>query len=143
MKQALLLARMILAGAVAVSCAARRPLPPSSQPAFTPALVRVVMGGSLPSDRVDAAFVVPQFFAPTAGRMTAGRPIVSDDCRKGSPGGAVVLSYDFWKDRFASAMSVIGSPIEIEGKAVTVIGIGPPGFQPPGAGRLWLPRPER
>jgi hypothetical protein len=134
---------MIVVGAMTVSCAARRPITASSQAAFTPALVTVVIGGALPGERLEAAYVAPEFFASTAGRMTAGRPIVSYDCRKGSAGAAVVLSHDFWRDRLGSATSMIGSRIQIDGKAATVIGIGPPGFRPQGAGWLWLPRVER
>jgi macrolide transport system ATP-binding/permease protein len=50
----------------------------------------------------------------------------SDDTPGASP--AVVLSYQAWQGEFSSAPSIVGSPILIEARPYTVVGIAPPGF---------------
>jgi hypothetical protein len=113
--------------------------------AFTPVVVRVAIGGTLLGDRIEAAYVSPDFFAATAANISRGRTIQSQDCRKGSASAVVVLSHDFWRDRVEPALGgtdVIGSRLQIDGQTTTVIGIVSPGFRPPGAGWLWLPRSD-
>lgn len=109
--------------------------------AFTPTVVRVAIDGTLLGDRIEAAYVSPDFFASTAGGIARGRAIASHDCRKGSAGAVAVLSHDFWRDR-VGGIEMIGSRIQIDAQTTIVIGIGTPGFRPPGAGWLWLPRAE-
>jgi hypothetical protein len=113
---------------------------------FIPTVVRVAIDGTLLGDRIEAAYVSPDFFAPTAVGIARGRAINSQDCRGDNPSRVVVLSHDFWRDRVGPAQpntDMIGSRIQIDGQATTIIGIGAPGFRPPGAGWLWLPRMER
>jgi predicted permease len=50
----------------------------------------------------------------------------SDDTPSAAP--AVVLSYQAWQGDFASDPSIVGSPLFIQARPYTVIGIAPPGF---------------
>jgi predicted permease len=48
---------------------------------------------------------------------------------KGGPDGPVaVISYRYWKRRFAESPAVLGKVIQFEGQAVTIIGVTPPEF---------------
>ena len=56
-----------------------------------------------------------------------GRAITIDD----RPGTApvVVLSYQFWQDRFASNPSVIGQQLKLNQQSFTIIGVTPATFK--------------
>jgi putative ABC transport system permease protein len=59
----------------------------------------------------------------------------ADDVRGGGPEGPVaVISYGFWQKRYRGA-TALGSPLTVEGIAYTVIGVMPPEFFGPVAGR--------
>ena len=61
---------------------------------------------------------------PAAGRLFA----LSDETVAGADPYAV-LSFDYWKTRFAENPQVIGQSIAINGKPFTVVGVAPPNFQ--------------
>lgn len=53
----------------------------------------------------------------------------------------VVITYTYWKDRFASDPAVLGKTIEVDtfrGGAFTVAGVMPRGFDFPGGVKMWL-----
>jgi putative ABC transport system permease protein len=86
------------------------------------------------------AAVSPEFFDflgvhPFRGQ--AFRP--SDGEGNGNP--VAILAYDFWRDQFNGSDSIIGSPIQINGMAFTVVGILPKNFWFPGMqdAKLWVP----
>ncbi len=39
-----------------------------------------------------------------------------------------VISYDYWQKRFGGNVSVLGTPIKMNGATLTVIGVAAPGF---------------
>jgi putative ABC transport system permease protein len=55
-----------------------------------------------------------------------------------SPDGprVVVLSHELWSTRFGSDRSLVGRTIQLNGEAVPVVGVMPPGF---GAAQFWMP----
>ncbi|HEX8925329.1 MAG TPA: ABC transporter permease, partial [Terriglobales bacterium] len=59
---------------------------------------------------------------PYAGRLLQ----LSDDQRTAAP--AVVMNYSTWQQSYGSDPSLVGSTFFIEGHAVTLVGIAPPGF---------------
>lgn len=77
--------------------------------------------------------------APYMGRLI----IPSDDVRGGPESGwPVVLSYGFWKDRFAADPNIIGKPIRLANAIAIVVGVVPPDFHglSPGTDcKLYLP----
>jgi len=56
-----------------------------------------------------------RLFLPTEGRQPGADPIV-------------VLTHDAWRSRFASDPSIIGQQVKVNGVALTVVGVTPPGF---------------
>lgn len=60
-------------------------------------------------------------------RAYAGRLLrASDDVKGAAP--VAVMSFDTWQQSFGRDPSVVGSTLQVDGKAVTVVGITPPGF---------------
>jgi predicted permease len=56
-----------------------------------------------------------------------GRAITNDDDQPGAM-PVVVLSYQFWQDRFAANRAVIGQQIKLNKTFFTIIGVTPPAF---------------
>ncbi len=129
----------VLLAVMAATWAMQGPMAASPQDLLTPIRVDLRIGGGA-KESIEAAYVAPGFFSEAPVAM--GRPITDHDCSK--PNAAVaVISDELWKNRFERASSVVGSPVEINGRVVTIIGIGRPGFRPQGSGWLWLPRSHR
>jgi predicted permease len=59
-----------------------------------------------------------------------GRPLGPEDDEQGGGAGGwkAVLNYSYWKTHFNGDTSVLGRSMVLGGKPVTIIGIGPPGF---------------
>lgn len=76
---------------------------------------------------VSGDFVSGSYFDVLGVRATLGRTFTADD---DSPGKApvAVISYNYWKRRFAEDASVIGKPIYLGGVAFTVTGVTSPAF---------------
>jgi len=60
--------------------------------------------------------------APAAGRL-----LLPDDDRPGSPLAAVITDA-YWERRFQRSPAAVGSTLWVEGHPVTVVGVTPPGF---------------
>jgi putative ABC transport system permease protein len=71
------------------------------------------------------SFVTDDFFTVLGARPAAGR-FFSTEVRETGP--VVVLGYALWQSRFKGSSAVLGSPIKLDGRALTVIGVAPPGF---------------
>jgi putative ABC transport system permease protein len=63
-------------------------------------------------------------------RPVLGRNFSRDDTRPNSP-HAVLLSYGFWRSRFASDPAVVGKNVSIDGRPSSIIGVLPPQFEMP------------
>ena len=79
--------------------------------------------------------VTPEFFDVFGVDALVGRHIA----RTASPGDApaAVISHEFWLRRFGGAPSVIGRTVSFGQRAVTIIGVMPPGFGFPGRTDIW------
>jgi putative ABC transport system permease protein len=59
---------------------------------------------------------------PILGRgFTSAEEVEGDDT-------VVLVSAGFWKRRYASSAEVLGSPVKLNGRAMTIVGVLPPGF---------------
>jgi predicted permease len=78
--------------------------------------------------------VTSNFFTVLGAPPARGRGFAAGD------ENAAVLSYDYWRRRFNGDDSVVGRPLLINGRPVTVVGVAAPGFEGTGvrACDVWL-----
>jgi putative ABC transport system permease protein len=99
-----------------------------------------VSAAKLAADRVDAGMVTGNYFQTLGVPAEVGRTIRPED---DLPGAApvVMLSYNYWRNHFRFD-SVLGTTLQVDGQAFTVVGITTPGFGGVGFENLpevWLP----
>ena len=80
------------------------------------------------NERTSAELVSGSYFPLLGLEPAAGRLFGPEDDR--SSGGApyAVLSYDYWQSRFGGDRSVIGGQILVNDHPLTIVGVGPHGF---------------
>lgn len=89
-------------------------------------------------ERLQAARVSAGLFPLLGAWPVAGRAFGPEENRKGAP-RSVVLSHGLWQRRFGGEASVVGRSVVLDGRAYTVSGIMPPGFDfPDPRTELWL-----
>ncbi|HEX5420171.1 MAG TPA: ABC transporter permease, partial [Gammaproteobacteria bacterium] len=100
-----------------------------------------VYGYSLESsivNREGTAFAINEyrasvgFFQVFTDQLTLGRGFQPEDSFD-----KTVLSYQTWRDVFASDPSIVGAPISVNGAKLTVIGVAAKGFEYPAGTALW------
>jgi putative ABC transport system permease protein len=96
-----------------------------------------ITGGGEP-ERVIATEISPGFFDTLGIRTLIGRTILPEDIEPGK-NNVVIISYGIWKRRFGGDPEILGKTLSLNGKAHTVIGITPSGFEFPEGVELWLP----
>jgi predicted permease len=98
--------------------------------AFRTTAWRLTAGGA--TERISGALVSGSYFQVLGVRAALGTTIGPQDDVTPGAGGArgpvAVLSHGFWQRRFAGQAGVIGSPIILNGRPFTVVGVAPPGF---------------
>jgi putative ABC transport system permease protein len=95
-------------------------------------------GGGEPV-RLRSIIVSGNFFDVIGERPLLGRVATGADDAPSAP-GVVVLSYGFWNHRFGRNPAAVGSPVTINGRAATVVGVMPPQFAlPSDEVDLWMP----
>jgi putative ABC transport system permease protein len=100
------------------------------------------------TERIAACPVSANLFPLLGVEPMLGRGFADENDIPGSD-GAVVLSHDFWRRRFAGDPDVLGKSVRLDGRARTVVGVMPGGFRfPAGTGEasgtraapdLWIP----
>ena len=81
-------------------------------------------------EQVSAGVVSPSYFDVLGVRPALGRVFTAAEEDPNAP-RTVVLSDALWKRRFGAAHDVVGRTIRINDMAHEIIGVMPPGFQPP------------
>jgi predicted permease len=101
--------------------------------AFTDVLAYRVTLAALSADhKVDQAIltrVSGNYFSALGIHAASGRLILPSEGQTPGADPILVLGYSYWKKRFAGDSQVIGKHVEINGHAVTVVGVAPRGFQ--------------
>jgi predicted permease len=97
-----------------------------------------VSGGSEPT-RTTVAAVSRDFFPILRVRPLLGRSFASDEQHFGAAPTALV-SYGYWQQYLGSVTDVSAVKLNIENRAVSVIGVLPPGFRFPDNSTIWMPR---
>jgi predicted permease len=93
-----------------------------------------IAGGSAPV-RTRATLVTEDFFATLAIQPSLGRIFLPAE----QTDNLAVLSHGLWEKSFGGDARVLGRVIRMDGRAVTVIGVMPAGFDFPEKTGLWLP----
>jgi putative ABC transport system permease protein len=104
--------------------------------AWTPRGVTIV--GPEGPERAPAAMASASFFQVTNAQPVIGRFFSNDEDRRGST-RVTVISEGLWKRRYQQSPSVLGSSVQIDGEAYTIIGIAPSGFSEVWRLDVWLP----
>jgi predicted permease len=96
-----------------------------------------------PAEHIVGTAVTPGYFTMLGVRPQIGRDFTADEeANGGAP--VVLLSDGLWRTRFGARRDIVGSTISMDGRPYTVIGVMPPGFDPPSFGwvraqPLWVP----
>jgi len=86
---------------------------------------RVNLTGSGAPEEIVGMDVTPDFF-PTLGiAPVLGRAFTADEGPEGHD-AVVVLSHGLWQRRFAGDPAIVGQTLQINGRAITVVGVMPP-----------------
>lgn len=100
----------------------------------------VLLNNGDETERVHGTAVTADFFTLFRTPSLRGRTLQPDDAQAGRDPVAV-LSYGLWQRRFGASESVVGSKVTISGKATTIVGVMPPGFDYPVQSETWVPLP--
>jgi len=91
---------------------------------------------------VDASEVSGSYFGLLGLAPASGRLIAPADAETPGDAPVVVLSYDYWMTRFGGRQDIVGNTLVVNGRTLTVIGVGPSGFEGTTRGvkiRLFVP----
>jgi predicted permease len=78
--------------------------------------------------QIPAELVSSAYFQTLGVEAVLGRTIGRDDDSIPDGKPVVVLSYSFWRSYFGGDRNIVGRTISLNGYAMTVIGVAPPGF---------------
>jgi predicted permease len=80
------------------------------------------------SDILSGELVSGNYFPLLGVKAAAGRTFDSNDALRPSANPVAVLSYAYWKSRFAATDQVIGRTLLVNNYPLTIVGIAQPGF---------------
>jgi putative ABC transport system permease protein len=90
------------------------------------------------AQRINGARVSASLFRVLGVQPAIGRHFASDE--DGVQRARVVLLGDgLWRSRFGADSGIVGRNVLLDGRAYSVVGVMPPGFNFPDRGELWLP----
>src|SRR4051812_31475936 len=88
--------------------------------------------------RYTGAYVTDDLFKIVGVSPALGRDFTAEDNKPGSPKTAI-LGDKIWRRDFNADPNIVGQSVTINGKAATIIGVMPPGFEFPVSEELWTP----
>jgi|HubBroStandDraft_6_1064221.scaffolds.fasta_scaffold12855_2 putative ABC transport system permease protein len=89
-------------------------------------------------DRVRSAVVSANYFDLFQVKPLLGRTLVPDDDKLGAP-PVLLLTYEYWKNKFGSDPAIVGKTFEMNDKVHTVVGVLPPLPQYPTETDVYMP----
>ena len=95
------------------------------------------LGAGAAPENIQASKVSANLFPLFGVDPILGRAFSEEEARRGE--NLAILSYGFWRGRFAGSPDVLGRNVEIDHRAATIIGVMPSGFQFPDKDtQMWL-----
>src|SRR5437660_3031315 len=88
--------------------------------------------------RYTGAYITEDLFKIIGVSPVLGRDFTADDNKAGAPKTAI-LGDKIWRRDFNADPNIVGQSVTINGKAATIIGVMPPGFEFPISEELWTP----
>ena len=99
--------------------------------------VVTVTGSSYP-EPLPVEIVSPSYLHVTRAPLVSGTGLVEDPA-SGATSHSIVIGYDFWQRRFGGT-DIIGTALELNGVALTVVGVAGRGFNGvSGLAQAWIP----
>jgi predicted permease len=80
------------------------------------------------AENKDAEVVTGNYFQLLGLKPTLGRLLTPQDDTAKNANPVVVLSYDYWRTRFAASHDVVGQTVLINGHTFTILGVAPKNF---------------
>jgi predicted permease len=87
------------------------------------------LGNTERSSRVFGEFVTANFFQVLGLRPALGRFFRAEEGNRPGAEPVAVISHDFWQTYFRGAADVIGKPIQLNSRTLTIIGVTPQRFR--------------
>ena len=84
------------------------------------------------AEYVSGRYISAELFSVFGLALARGRAFLPEEDRDGAAPVAII-SYGLWQRRYGASPSAIGSPLVLDGKSYTVVGVAPAGFQLDGA----------
>jgi predicted permease len=81
------------------------------------------------AENEDAELVSGNYFQLLDLKPALGRLLTPQDDTAKNANPVVVLSYDYWRTRFAASRDVVGQTVLINGHSFTILGVAPENFQ--------------
>jgi putative ABC transport system permease protein len=95
--------------------------------------------GDSQAERVTGGSVTPGLFALLGTRPALGRAFTFEDAAPPGFESVVILTHGLWQRRFGGRPDIIGQPMQINGRALTIVGVMPQGFAFPERQELYVP----
>ena len=89
-------------------------------------------------ERLTGAAISAGFFEALRVAPMAGRALTADDDRPNGP-AAMWISHGLWRRRFGGDLTVVNRIVRLDGRAMTVAGVMPEGFDFPYGADVWVP----
>jgi hypothetical protein len=131
-----IIAGVLLVGALACSNApdSQQPEPPPGS--YSTKTLHVGIGGAVTT--VQGASVIPGFFKVAHVPLAMGRLFVEAD-HGSAPTNVAILTFELWRERFASSPTALGRIIDIDGVPTTIVGVTRAGYRFGDSISVWLP----
>ena len=78
--------------------------------------------------RVEAEMVSPSYFPLLGVRAAHGRTFIADEDRAPDTHPVAIISDRLWRERFGGDPSVVGRPVTLNERSLTIVGVMPPDF---------------
>ena len=95
--------------------------------AATMGLDGISMPGQQPQ-RILTTYVSGNFFDLLGLKPSTGRLLLSSEGEVVGQDPVIVLSYDYWKEKFNADPAVVGHPVTVDGRPFTIVGVAPKDF---------------